>query len=431
LHAEDSKLVSQLPDDFYSSDAYASKLLSYFSERSNEDKSKPFFAYLPFSAPHWPLQAPKEVADKYRGFYDDGPDALRLKRLQRLKDLGLVEKDVKPHPVVKCEGEPDEWDKMSDEVRTASARAMEVYAAMVDRMDWNIGRVIDYLKKSGEFDNTLVLFMSDNGAEGASYEAQPVLGDQVMEHIAKYYNNDLENIGRKDSFVWYGSHWAQASTAPSRLFKQYSTEGGCRVPLVVKPPFYSSSSAPSQPITRAFCTVMDIVPTFLELAGLKHPGQSYRGKEIAPLRGKSWKSFLDTAATADAPTLGNATIHDETYVTGFEISGSGAVRKGKWKVVFVPAPRGPQKWELFNVEEDPGEINDLRESEPEIFEQMMKLWEEYKKEVGVIGVAGEYPPVMLGHEAPIKDEFNDPYGWIKLMGRPERIPDRLKHVVPV
>lgn len=423
-----------MPDDFYSSDAYGSKLVSYLSSRKPEDKEKPFFAYLPFSAPHWPLQAPKEVADKYRGLYNDGPSALRLKRLQKLKDMGLVEKDVKPHPVVRSDGEPQEWDDMPADVREKSARAMEVYAAMVDRMDWNIGKVIDYLKETGEYENTFVLFMSDNGAEGASYEALPILGDQVMAHIAKYYNNELENIGRKDSFVWYGSLWAQAATAPSRLFKQFSTEGGCRVPLVIRPPPSMTTKALTTgagAVTNAYCTVMDIVPTFLELAGLKHPGTTYKGREIAPLRGKSWKPFLNAVSSEDPTAIAHARIHGEDYVTGFEIGGSGALRKGDWKVVFVPAPKGPQEWELFNVKEDPGETKNLREVEPAMFQEMMKLWEEYKKDVGVVGVAGEYPTVMLGHKAPIRDEFDDPYGWIKFMGRPDRVPEHLKGVVPV
>ncbi|KAL1878121.1 hypothetical protein VTK73DRAFT_8001 [Phialemonium thermophilum] len=435
LHVEDDKFVSDLGPDFYSSDAYGSKMIQYLASRSEEEKAKPFFAYLPFSAPHWPLQAPKEVVDKYRGMYDDGPAALRLRRLQRLKDMGLVEQDVKPHPVVHCPGEPEDWDKLDPDTRAKSARAMEVYAAMVDRMDWNIGRVIDYLKKSGEYDNTFVLFMSDNGAEGASYEAQPILGDEIMSHIKKYYNNSLDNIGRRDSFVWYGSKWAQAATAPSRLFKMYSTEGGCRVPLVVRLPSAMARGAKpnssSGAVTNAYCTVMDIVPTFLDLAGLVHPGTQYKGREIAPVRGKSWKAFLTAVGSADPTAQSQWGIHDENYVTGFEISGSGALRKGDWKIVFVPAPRGPQKWEMFNVKEDPGETMDLRDQHPEKFAEMLKLWEEYKKDVGSVGVAGEYPTVMLGHRVPIKDEFDDPYGWIKFMGRPERVPDHLKHVVPV
>ncbi|KAI8651176.1 Sulfatase domain-containing protein [Fusarium keratoplasticum] len=430
LHVEDDKFVEKLPDDFYSSDAYGNKIIEYLSSRTEEEKQKPFFAYLPFSAPHWPLQAPKEIADKYKGQYSDGPQALRLKRLQRLKDMGLVDQDVQPHPVVQCPGEPGQWEDMPKDVQEKSARAMEVYAGMVDRMDWNIGRVLEYLRLTGEYDNTFILFMSDNGAEGASYEALPILGDDVVAHIAKYYNNELDNIGRGDSFVWYGSQWAQAATAPSRLFKQYSTEGGCRVPLVIRPPPKRSDTASA--VTNAYCTVMDIVPTFLELAGLKHPGTSYKGREIAPLRGKSWQHFISALESkAPSSTDEDFMIHGEEYVTGFEISGSGALRKGHYKLVFVPAPRGPQKWELFNVKEDPGETKDLREAEPERFDEMMKLWEEYKKDVGVIGVAGEYPEAILGRTVPIKDEFDDPYGWIKFMGKPDRVPAHLKHVVPV
>ncbi|KAF4470504.1 Alkaline phosphatase [Fusarium albosuccineum] len=421
LHVGDDKFVEKLPGDFYSSDAYGNKIIEYLSSRTKDERKKPFFAYLPFSAPHWPLQAPKEVADKYKGQYSDGPQALRLKRLQRLKDMGLVDNDVQPHPVVQCPGEPGQWEDMPQDVQEKSARAMEVYAGMVDRMDWNIGRVLDYLKSSGEYDNTFVLFMSDNGAEGASYEALPILGDEVVAHIAKYYNNELDNIGRGDSFVWYGSQWAQAATAPSRLFKQYSTEGGCRVPLVIRPPPNRADTASA--VTNAYCTVMDIVPTFLELAGLKHPGTSYKGREIAPVRGKSWQPFLSALASkAPNATDEDFLIHGEEYVTGFEISGSGALRKGHYKLVFVPAPRGPQKWELFNVKEDPGETKDLREADPKRFEDMMKLWEEYKKDVGVIGVAGEYPEAILGRSVPIKDEFDDPYGWIKFMD-PSTVPN--------
>ncbi|RTE84048.1 hypothetical protein BHE90_001438 [Fusarium euwallaceae] len=430
LHVEDDKFVEKLPGDFYSSDAYGNKIIEYLSSRTEDEKEKPFFAYLPFSAPHWPLQAPKEVTDKYKGQYSDGPQALRLKRLQRLKDMGLVDQDVQPHPVVQCPGEPGQWEDMPKDVQEKSARAMEVYAGMVDRMDWNIGRVLEYLRSTGEYDNTFILFMSDNGAEGASYEALPILGDEVVAHIAKYYNNELDNIGRGDSFVWYGSQWAQAATAPSRLFKQYSTEGGCRVPLVIRPPPKRLDTASA--VTNAYCTVMDIVPTFLELAGLKHPGTSYKGREIAPLRGKSWQHFISALESkAPSSTDEDFMIHGEEYVTGFEISGSGALRKGHYKLVFVPAPRGPQKWELFNVKEDPGETKDLRDAEPERFDEMMKLWEEYKKDVGVIGVAGEYPEAILGRTVPIKDEFDDPYGWIKFMGKPDRVPAHLKHVVPV
>ena len=441
LHVEDDQFVKALPDDWYSSDGYADKLLSYLTSRSAEEQSKPFFAYLPFSAPHWPLQAPDENVKKYRNFYNDGPFALRAARLQRLKEMGLVPQDVHPHPVVTTEMDTIDWADLDQDTRTKSSRAMEVYAGMVDRMDANIGRVLDQLKETGEYDNTFIIFMSDNGAEGASYEALPLVGDNIVAHIDKYYDNSLDNIGRGNSFVWYGSQWAQAATAPSRLFKMHSTEGGCRVPLVMKLPKSldtqaSAGSMPTNSVTDAFCTVMDIVPTILSLANVEHPGTQYRGRQIAPLRGSSWVPFLQRMSSGSATAPSSTTtpmIHDEDYAVGFEIAGSGALRQGEWKITFVPAPRGPQKWELFNIKDDQGETHDLRQAEPTKFEELLALWEIYRKEVGVVGLAGEYESVVQGKysAAPgATDEFSDPYGWIKYIGRPERTPENLKAVIP-
>ncbi|KAI1334552.1 alkaline phosphatase-like protein [Xylariaceae sp. FL0016] len=434
LHVEDAKYVEKLPEDWYSSDGYADKLLSYLSQRTDAEKEQPFLAYLPFSAPHWPLQAPPESVKKYEGRYADGPEVLREKRLEKLKELGLVDRDAKPHPVVATDREQEIWEKLPDDVRAKSARAMETYAAMVDRMDWNIGRVLDYLRESGEYEDTFVLFMSDNGAEGASYEAIPLVGDDIMGHIAKYYDNSFDNIGRGNSFVWYGCRWAQAATAPSRLYKMFSTEGGCRVPLVVKPPT-GYQSAESGQITNAYCTVMDIVPTILDLAGIKHPGTQYKGREIAAVRGKSWQQFLRAIAQSGAIARGQErnellAIHPPEHVTGFECNGSGALRRGDWKITYVPAPKGPQRWELFNIKSDPGETNDLSEAEPTIFEELLALWEEYKKDVGVVGLAGDIQKINQGNMVAM-DEMDDPYAWIKYIGRPEVTPGRLKAVVPV
>ncbi|KAL2845515.1 alkaline-phosphatase-like protein [Aspergillus pseudoustus] len=432
LHAENERFLGKLPEGFYSSDAYVERLIDYLDGRNAEEKDKPFFAYLPFSAPHWPLQAPKEVCDKYRGFYDEGPDALRHQRLARLKELGMVDPGVEAHPVVISDGKPEEWDELPEHVRQASTRAMEVYAGMVDRMDWNIGRVIDHLKNVGEYENTFILFMSDNGAEGASYEAMPLVGDSIMAHVEKYYDNSLENIGRGNSFVWYGCRWAQAATAPSRLYKMHSTEGGCRVPLVIKPPKAIASNASSGIITDVFCTVMDIVPTVLEMARLSHPAQ-YKGKDVAPLRGRSWVPFLSQVSSSSLSSLsavnGNQ-IHGADYVVGFEIAGSGALRKGDWKITFVPAPKGPQRWELFNIREDPGEVHDVAAEKTILLAEMLKLWEQYKADVGSIGVAGEFESSVQG-SGTMFDEMDDPYAWIKYIGKPEITPKRLKGVVPL
>jgi arylsulfatase A-like enzyme len=412
LHSQDGEYVKTLPEDFYSSDFYAEKLVQYLDERTSEEKEKPFFAYLPFSAPHWPLQAPKESMDKFRGKYDDGPEALRLRRLERLKELGLMEAGTVPHDFVSVGREQSDWSTMTSEERAKSARSMEAYAGMVDRMDYNIGHVLDHLKASGEYDNTYIFFMSDNGAEGASYEARDVIREDILDHIDKYYDNSLENIGRKNSFVWYGNRWAQAATAPGRLYKMFSTQGGCRVPLVLKPAVGDGGGK----ITDAFCTVMDIVPTLLEVAGVEHPKQ-WKGKDILPIRGKSWTSFLKKPQLDDP-----FAIHGHDHVTGFECAGSGAIRRGRYKLTYVPKPHGPQRWELFDILKDPGETNDLSKEKPQDFEAMLKLWEQYKSEVGVVGLRGEF---SSDYDNPLKDDFEDTGRWIRWIGK-ENVPDSVQ-----
>lgn len=313
---------SDVPADFYSTTSFTDELINYLNDREGEEK--PFFAYLPFTAPHWPLQAPRNLIEKYKGRYADGPDALRTKRLQRLVDLGIVKPDVNAAPMPR-----HDWDNMSAEERTESARKMEVYAAMVESIDENIGRVVEHLERNGELDNTFILFMSDNGAEGAMLEALPLMGTvgTVNKIIDKYYDNSLENMGASNSFIWYGSEWASASMAPSRGFKTWITEGGIRCPCLIRyPPSHDGDkSLPAGSFTDSFCTVMDILPTVLDLAGVKPPGSNFRGREVVPVRGATWVPHLE----------GNqAGFHDETEeITGWELFGLRAIRKGNWKAV--------------------------------------------------------------------------------------------------
>jgi arylsulfatase len=367
LYTEDDRFVS-VSDDFYSSDSYTDTLLRYLSERAPEDE-RPFFAYLPFQAPHWPLQAPDESVAKYRGRYDAGPDALRAERLSALKRLGLCPPDVEPHSVV-ADGAP-EWTDMTAEARALSARSMEVYAGMVDRMDWNIGRVIDYLSDSGELDDTVVLFMSDNGAEGAIVEAMPLRGAQIAAQIEKHCDNSLDNLGGPTSFIWYGPRWAQAATAPSRLHKAFTTEGGIRVVGFVTWPGF----ARQRQIGTAFSTVMDIVPTLLELAGAAHPGTTYRGREVEPVRGRSLVGYLSGAAEA---------VHEAESATGWELFGRRAIRQGDWKAICLPAPHGTGGWQLYDLASDPGEIHDQAASRPDKLAELLALWDRYVEENGVL-----------------------------------------------
>lgn len=352
-------------------------------------KDRPFFAYLPYPAPHWPLQAPKKDIREYEGRYDDGPEALRQERLAKLKAMGFVADHAIAHDVIAVGGQmlSKQWEAMTQDEQRFSARTMEAYAGMVQRMDIGIGRVFDHLRQNGELDNTMVIFMSDNGAEGLLLEAVPIIKGDVFDHIAQYYDNSLENIGERNSYVWYGPHWASAATAPSRLYKAFTAEGGIRVPFIMRYPALTSKENrvdPNSDIDHGFATVMDIVPTILDLAGVEHPGTVYNNRPIAPMRGKSWLPYL---------TKSESQIHSQDAVHGWELFGRQAIRRGDWKAVYIPQPYGPEKWELFNLKEDPGERVDLAESgeHKSILDDLMLEWERYVKEVGVIqGKAQRY-----------------------------------------
>ncbi|CAJ2500410.1 Uu.00g032630.m01.CDS01 [Anthostomella pinea] len=372
LWMRDDKFLDRkkdVPPDFYSTKSYTDGMLDYLENRTAAEKEKPFFAYLPYTAPHWPLQAPQEVVAKYREVYSDGPEALRQRRIKALIARGLVPRDVEPAPMV---GDvPKEWDEMNAVEKVESARKMEVYAAMVDQIDAHLARVVAHLETTGELDDTFVLFMSDNGAEGKLMEAMPVsAGLPLGEIIGRFYDNSVDNIGNADSFVWYGPRWASAATAPSRGWKSWTTEGGIRCPCIVRyPPFAQSCGT----VTHEFTTVMDILPTILEMAGVKHPGPRFRGRDVVTPRGRSWVPFLDGRTK---------NVHENGMqdVTGWELFGQRAIRRGDWKAVFTP---GPDEWELFDLSKDPGEIRDRAKEEPRILRELMVEWERYYQETGM------------------------------------------------
>lgn len=334
---------------------------------SNKDSRRPFFAYLPFSAPHWPLQARADLVTKYSGRYDAGPEALRDERLERMKRLGLVAEDAKPHPIHR---EERSWAELSAQERQASARKMEVYAAMVDSMDQNVGRVIRHLRAIGEFENTFIMFLSDNGAEGLLLEAFPILGPKLAEYLDKYYDNRLENIGRPNSYIWYGPTWAQAATAPSRLYKTFTTEGGIRVAAFIHYPVLARNGQ----IAAAFSTVMDVLPTVLELAAVRHPGTQYAGRTVHAVRGTSMLPWLKAETEA---------VHREDVAIGWELFGRCAVRQGNWKALLVPRPYGTGTWELYDLSADPGETADLARTLPQKLKDLLDHWDLYVRETGV------------------------------------------------
>ncbi|WBW71654.1 arylsulfatase [Schizosaccharomyces osmophilus] len=378
----------ELPEDFYSSDYFASKLINYLDEHYRKDKDKPFFAYLPFTAPHWPLQAPRHLIEKYKGKYNKGPDALRLSRLAKQETLGVYNSTTDGPPAEVSTDEEKQWSDMSEEEQKTSSRTMEVYAAMVEQLDRNVGNVIQYLKEKGEYDNTFVLFMSDNGAEGAILENKPLNGEKVSDLIRQRYNNTFDNLGNRNSFVWYGPRWALAATAPSKDSKFYISEGGIRCPLIVRfPPIIKNPGG----ISHDFTTVMDITPTVLELAGIRHPYPRYNERDVLPLRGKSWVNHLAN---------GEPVYDEEVDFTGWELFGQRAVRRGPWKAIYVPKSNafsvvtqkyksgrgGDSKWRLYNVKEDCAESKDLSEERPDILRDLVNYWTLYVSETGLVPV---------------------------------------------
>ena len=357
---------TELPGDFFSSRFYTDKILEYI--RSGEGDDKPFFAYLSYTAPHWPLQAPAETIDKYKGQYDDGYDALAEKRLISLEQIGLIEPDhIAPEQAYP---ETESWNNLSDEQKQIDAREMETYAAMVDNMDYHIGRVLDYLDESDQRDNTIVIFISDNGAQGfgpGMARAFP------QDWIDETFDNSFDNIGKINSYVYLGPHWARASTAPMRMFKGFSSDGGLKVPAIISYPGKLETRAGT--FNNQFTTVLDLPATFLDIAMAKHPGTSYKGRQVHPYTGVSMLPFLNGESE---------TVHEPDDVVAWELNDSRAVRKGDWKIILIPGRFGTGDWELFNIKNDPAERNDLSEAEPEKRNEMVAEWEKYASANGII-----------------------------------------------
>ncbi|KAE8230480.1 hypothetical protein CF326_g4522 [Tilletia indica] len=400
LYMEDDRVLDperDLPSPFYSSDVFVDKWLEYYDEYqkpTHPHSSRPFCSLLTFTAPHWPLQVDPVDVEAYRGQYDDGPLALRESRLKGLHERGLLPEDhlSKSHPVrfQFADRELHQWESMSTQERAFSSRCMETYAAMVTRMDKAIGRILDRLEQDGLMENTFIFFGADNGAEGALLEAMPLSGGNFERYIRENYNNSLENVGRADSFVWYGPLWAQAATAPSANYKAWITEGGIRCPAILHYPPLLSDRKPFRPhpisphstqeskygkVCHALTTVMDILPTLLSLSNLAHPyPQPFQNRQILPLRGLSLTPLLSGEVEE---------IHDgEKEFLGWELFGQQAVRRGRWKAVYVPSMG--DGWRLFDLEQDPGETEDLAEREGEVLARLIEDWTTYESEVGVI-----------------------------------------------
>ncbi|MCE7797765.1 arylsulfatase [Sphingobium sufflavum] len=362
-YTEDGRIVPQLPADFYSSDYFAQKMIGFLREAAKRpDKARPFFAYLAFTAPHAPLQArPQDIA-RYRGRYDAGFDALRDQRLARQAKLGLYDPSKPAHDRAKPQGG---WDALTPAQKAQAAREMEIYAAMVERLDHDVGLVIAELRRTKHLDNTVILFLSDNGPEGMDY------ADNELPSLRRRYeqaDNRLDNLGAATSFVGYGPGWAGASAAPSWLYKTYATEGGTRSVSFLSGPGHLVG--PGR-IARAFLTAADVGPTFLDMAGVARPSATFDGRTIEAMEGTSLRPYLTGKAQC---------VHAPDEAFGTELFGSRSIRKGDWKITDT----GDGQWHLFNLAADPGETHDLSASNDAKLTELMGEWDRYAERVGVV-----------------------------------------------
>ncbi len=377
-YTEDGE-ATERPVGPYSSDLFTDKMIAAIEQGHGD--GKPFFALLSFTAPHFPLQAPAPLIDKYAERYADGWDATRQRRFERLQALGLAPAEMTLPP--RIEEVPD-WHSLTAEERSVEARKMAIFAAMVDNLDANVGRVLGLLEELGETGNTLVVFMSDNGSDPYDRNGRPIYA-ALRE---RGYDNSLANMGAANSYIFYGLGWAQVGSVHHRHYKFVTSEGGMHAPMIARFPGTLAAGDDRD----AFAGALDLAPTFLDVAGVDHPGSEYRGRAVHAMRGRSLLPYIrdsrNVPYAADEPVA-------------FEIFGHGVVFMGPWKAVRLRQPWDDGTWRLYNLATDPGERHDLASVQPEILAGLLEAFERFAAANGVIeeprdATAYPYKPGHLG-----------------------------------
>ena len=369
--------IADRPKGIHSNKLYTDKLIEFL--KADQKSGKPFFAYLSLQTAHWPHQAPKEYVEKYRTRYTAGWDVIRRQRIEKLRQLGIVSQD---HPVSpRFPGVPA-WDSVPTKEKEVQANRMAAYAGMIEHMDFHIGRLLRHLKETKQFDNTFILFLVDNGPDFS----QPNLAGPDW-YKERYPKTSVDDIGLQGSFSSYGPPWAQVATAHLSGFKTFSTEGGLRVPLVVR---YPKWIKPAQ--TNEFAFVTDLSATLLGIAGAKHPGTEYKGRKVFPMASKSFLPLLkgktSTHRSSDEwvgyELLGNSAVFQGDYK---------AVRLGEWLKSIGVASAG--SWRLYNLQEDPSELHDLSKEKPELLSRLIAHYDEYSKTHGIIDMPADFNPIRI------------------------------------
>jgi len=347
---ENNKRLNPKPDSYYFTNEITNHAVTFLDEQNKTNK--PFFLYVAYTAPHWPLQALPEDIAKYKGKYDKGWDELRKERYARQKQLGIL--DAASKPAQRDQSVPA-WDNLTYDEQKLWASRMEVYAAMVDRMDQGVGQIMNKLKELKKDDNTIVVFISDNGAEGGNY----TLGGR-----GKRLNSGP--VGSSGSFDYVFKNWANVSNTPLNSYKGNMHEGGISSPLIAWYPKRIKANA----IAKGTGHLIDLAPTFYELSGANYPAK-YNGVATNNLVGKS---LLPVFTGASQQVNRNEPIF-------WERAGNRAVRKGKWKIV---SDNEKNKWELYDLETDRGETTDVAAQHPEVVRELSFDYIQWSARTGVV-----------------------------------------------
>ena len=369
VFTEDGKYLTALPKDYYATKTYTDKLIGFIDD--NRRDGKPFFAYVAHQAPHDPYHLPKDFRNRYVGQYDRGWDAVRRERLKRQVELGVMPEGTPlsermwfvPDPVL-----------LAPATRAILGKKMELYAGLVENLDFHVGRLINHLKQIGEYENTVFMVFGDNGAEGTDLfqmiSGSPGSRDYLFAAI-NWSQTNPNAWGDPGSYVGYGPMWAQVSMTPFSQYKGWLAEGGIRNALIVSGP---AVKRPKGGSNRGLTHIADIMPTLLELAGGSYP-RTIGGNEVPAMMGKSWVPVL--AGRAESPRTAND-------VLAWEVFGNRAVRQGDWKLRWQAKPMGKADWELFNLASDPAERKDLAAEQPDKVKALVAEWDRYARENNVV-----------------------------------------------
>lgn len=406
VYTEDGRYLTRLPDDYYATRTYTDKLIGYIDAHRGD--GKPFFAYVSHQAPHDPYHLPKDWRNRHVGAYDIGWDAVRQQRLKRQIELGIVPAGTQL--AERMWFVPDAT-LLAPATRAFMGKKMELYAGMVENMDHHIGRLIEHLKKIGEYDNTIFVFFGDNGAEGTDLfkmiAGQPGTRDFLWASI--HWSQTHPNAwGDPGSYVAYGPMWAQVSMTPFSQYKGWLAEGGIRNALVVSGPVVKRAKGS---LNAGLMHVADLMPTLLEAAGTSYP-KTLDGRELPPLLGKSWTPVL--AGRAESPRTA------QDYLA-WQLFGNRAVRQGSWKLRWQYKPLGQEDWELFDLAADPAERKNLAAQQPERVKAMVALWDDYVRTNNVI-LPARSPFETLDDQLPAR--VPDDPGFPPLVNKRQFVPPK-------